>query len=287
MRKLNIVVMALIMVWMVEGTQAQNFELADPPKEQERGVPAELADAQAAQDLTKQIEAILKLFSSLGGGGFVHTAHLHKIGGIDIGLRGVFSVVPDEFDDIIPKGALGPFDPGLRDPLEGEATVPFPLLHGSIGLPGNFEIMARFFNFPIADLPEGNVTLVGGGLKYGLFQSDLGLPQIVLLAGFQKLFVPDDYDFGDASILSFKGFISKGFAIATIYAGGGYDRTSLKLNREKLPFLPPDFNLEYDGALVHGTVGLTVTPFPLFTVNADYNFSEFSNFTLGVGVSLR
>ncbi len=237
-------------------------------------------------DLDKQVEAILQLFSSLAGAGFVNTAELHSLGGVDIGLRSIFAVVPDEFKDVIPRNTSGI---NIKDPLEGTDTVPLPFLNASVGLPANFEVLGRVFYFPLGDEPtDGSVTFLGGALKYGLLRGSLTLPDITVLVGYQTFIVPDAYDFGTVKTFSFKGYASKDLGFATLYAGGGLDRTSLELKKERIPFpLPPDFNSDYDGSHTHGTVGLTIKPIPFLRVNADYNFGEFPNFTIGANLSIR
>jgi len=229
-------------------------------------------------DFDKQIESIVKLFSSLVGSGFVNTASLHNIGGLDVGLRAVITAIPDEFKDIFQDNV-----PNVKDPLSGTDTVPFPFLHASLGLPGNLEITGKFFTVAVADRPDGNVTLLGGALKYGLLRGNAGLPAITLLGGYQTVIVPNDYAFGNVSTFSLKGYISKGFLIATVYGGGGIDRTRLKLD---IPDFP-DLNKVYEVTYPSFTVGATITPFPLVKVNADYNHGELKTITVGVGVSIR
>lgn len=229
-------------------------------------------------DFDKQIESIVKLFSSLVGSGFVNTAALHNIGGLDVGVRAVITAIPDEFKDIVPDNV-----PNVKDPLSGTDTVPFPFLHASLGLPGNLEITGKFFTVSVADKPNSNVTLLGGALKYGLLRGNAGLPAITLLGGYQTVLVPDDYAFGNVSTFSLKGYISKGFVIATLYGGGGIDRTHLKLD---IPGFP-DLNKDYEVTYPTFTVGATITPFPFVKVNADYNHGELKNITVGAAISIR
>jgi Family of unknown function (DUF6588) len=226
-----------------------------------------------------QIKSILKLFSSLVGSGFVNTASLHSVAGIDVGVRGVIAAIPDEFKDILPNNV-----PNVTEPFSGTNTVPFPFLHASVGLPANFEIMAKVFSVSVSDKPSSNVTLLGGALKYGLLKDNLTSPAIALLAGYQTILVPDEYAFGAVSTLSFKGFISKDLSILTLYGGGGVDFTSLKLD---IPGLPPDINKRYDVTYPSGTVGLTIKPLPLLKVNADANLGVVNNITVGVALSFR
>ena len=288
-RKLNCALSILTVALCAFAANAQDFDFVfDPEMTQElRGVSADKAYSQATDDLNRQIESVVKLFSSLAGGGFAQTAQIHSAGGFDVGIRGLFSVIPQEFRDVIPAGELGPFDLGVKDPLEGEETQSFPILQGSVGLPANFEVMGRLFTFPVADVQDGNVRLFGGALKYGLFQNDLAMPAIVLIGGYQKLIVPEKYDFGDVSTISFKGFVSKSFASFTLYGGGGYDRSSLELRKDAFPIPLPDDLLKHDASIFHGTAGLMWTPFPMVRLNTDYNFSEFPNFNIGLSFSMR
>lgn len=233
-------------------------------------------DAQDRLDqFDEQIYSILKLFSSFAGSGFVNSASLHKIGGIDVGVRGVLAIIPEELRDIVKT----PQD--LPDPLEDSNVEALPFFHASLGLPANFEVMGKFFSIAISEAPRGNITVLGGALKYGLFQDNLGTPAIALLAGYQTVLVPDEYAFGTVSTLSFKGFISKDFSVVTLYAGGGVERTALTID------IPGIITRDYDLTYPNGTVGLTLSPFPPFKLNADFNFGEVNNFTAGVSLSFR
>jgi len=226
-------------------------------------------------DFDDQIKSILKYFSSLVGSGFVHTASLHQIGGLDIGARGVITVVPDELKDIVPDNV-----PNVKDPLSGANAVPIPFLHASLGLPANFEIMAKFFTTSF-DQPDESVTLLGGAVKYGLLRGNAVTPAITLLAGYQTLLVPDQYAFGNVSTISLKGYISKGFGIATLYGGGGIDHTNLKLD------IPDFITKDYDVTYTSGVVGATFSPFPLVKVNGEVNLGELKNITVGATISIR
>jgi len=274
MRKQNITILMLLAgLLLVTSLPAQDFsqKTIDNNYNQLKGTQKGL------DDFDEQIKSIVKLFSSLVGSGFVNTASLHNVAGFDVGLRGVIAAIPDEFKSIVPD------NPKVTDPLSGTKTVPFPFLHASLGLPANFELMAKFFTVSVADEPNSNLTLLGGGVKYGLLRGNAGLPAITLLGGYQTLLVPQEYAFGNVSTFSLKGYISKGFLIATVYAGGGIDRTRLKLDIPSFPDLNKAYNVTYPS----GTIGVSITPFPLVKVNADYNFGELKNIAVGVGVSIR
>src|SRR5262245_16708016 len=126
--------------------------------------------------IDKQIEALLKLYNSLAGSGFVNTAELHNVGGIDLRLSFLGSPVPEQFRDIIPT---------IKDPLEGVEFTSYGVLHGNIGLLPRVEIYGRFFSLPVQGEPKGgNVTLVGGGLKIGLLEDKPGSPALAIMGGY-------------------------------------------------------------------------------------------------------
>jgi hypothetical protein len=266
------VVMMLAALFVMTAVNAQDFSQKTIASNYDK-----LKGTQQGRDaFDEQIESILKLFSSLVGSGFVNTASLHSVAGIDVGVRGVFAVIPDELKDIVK-----PPPTDLPDPLQEAEVVPLPFFHGSLGLPANFEVTAKFFTFPVADEPSGNITLLGGALKYGLLKDNLSTPAIALLVGYQTILVPKDYAFGTVSTLSFKGYISKNFAILTLYGGGGIERTALTID------IPGIIKRDYDLTYPNGTVGLTLSPLPLLKVNADFNVGEVNNFTTGVSLSFR
>lgn len=258
---LSIVVMALVLT-VAKGAQAQYFKFDT---------------AQNDQQIEDEVGAILELFGSIVGGGLFHTADLHSVGGLDVGLRGVLANVPEDF-----KGL-----PVFAD----ENYVGLAFLHGSLGLPGNFELLGRFFYFPLgadadANLSppradsRGGVTLIGGGLKYGLFQTP-GLPKVMVLAAYHAVLVPDEFDFGNVGTFSINGVASYSVPLLSLYVGAGLDITSLKLNDQFLG------GKRFTETGTHLTVGAKVTVFPLVHVNGSYNIGEFSSVDLGIGISFR
>lgn len=236
---------------------------------------------QSAGDVEDAVGAALKFFGSVVGGGFFHTADLHSTGGFDVGIRGVIANVPEDFKAL---------------PVFSEQDfVGLAFLHGSVGLPGNFELFGRFFYFPLGDGQDvsltppradsrGGVTLIGGGLKYGLVQLP-GLPKVMVMGAYHALLVPSEFDFGTVGTLSLKAVASYSLPILTVYLGGGIDFTRLELT--DLPFFPDLAGKSFTENQPHFTVGAKVSPFPLLHVNGSYTLSEFKSFALGLGVSFR
>jgi hypothetical protein len=272
MRKTVLALIAMVLtISSIDGIrsnlQAQNFDLS----------------IYNANDLNDAVEPILKFFGAIGGAGFVNTAKLHDFGGFDIGVRLVGVVIPDEFSGLELLVPDSP-DKTLTSPFKDENLLGFPFLTASLGLFGNLEVMARVFHYPLGDDPlRESVTLIGGGVKYGLAQTGL-IPKITLIGGYQALIVPDEFDFGTVKIFSGKAFASQDLAILTVYGGGGIDKTFLTIDVEGLP---ADFDTDFDATNTHGTVGLTATIFPFIRVNGEYNFGTFNSFTLGASLTIR
>jgi len=215
----TIFVLTLVMCFVSVG-QAQYFKFTDVYNSETLD-----DDYNSPKDAVEDaIGAALKFFGSVVGGGMYHTAEMHKVGGVDVGLRGVVASVPSDFDDL----------PIFVD----TDNVGLAFLHGSIGLPANLELIGRFFYFPMGvdaqfsdfnefsdQLPpenaldsRGGVTLIGGGLKYGLLQKPL-LPKIMVMGTYHALFVPDEFDFGTVGTLSFKAVASYSIPLFTVFAG--------------------------------------------------------------------
>ena len=233
--------------------------------------------AQIQQDeIDRQIEALLELYNALAGAGMVNTAELHQIGGIDLRLSFLGSPVPEQFQDIIPT---------VTDPLEGVEFTSFGVLHGNVGILPRVELYGRFFSLPVQGEPKGgNVTLIGGGLKFGLLEDKLGSPALVVMGGYQGVLVPDNFDFGDVATWSVKSYLSKSLSAVTLYGGGGIDHTRLRLT---VSGLPPEIDEEYALLSPQGTAGITFKMIPFVKLNAEANFSKFWSFAAGAALSVR
>ncbi|MFQ5754134.1 MAG: hypothetical protein ACE5HI_19265, partial [bacterium] len=97
-----------------------------------------------AQQIEDEVDAILKFFGSVVGGGMFHTADLHSVGGLDVGLSGVLAKVPEDSENL----------PVFSE----ENLVGLGFLHGSLGLPGNFELFGRFFYFPLGSSVDSSAV---------------------------------------------------------------------------------------------------------------------------------
>lgn len=238
-------------------------------------------DVYPPRKMDDNIDPLLDLFGCYTGGGLYHTAELHRAGGFDIGLTAVAMIIPEDLK---------------RGPLAEERVVPLPLLQASLGLPLNLEVMGRFFTYPIGekepkfeDITRGNITLVGVGLKYGLLQT-VAPPKIAVMASYHWLMVPEEFQFGDISTLSGSLIISYKLPLITLYAGGGVDRTTLRVD---IPlgaseyYQEVGFTKEYTRTNFRGTLGLSISLIPFTWLHLDYNFGWLPGIDLGLGITVR
>lgn len=93
------------------------------------------------------------------------------------------------------------------------STIPIPTLRAHKGLPFGFDIGLMY-----AQIPGSDIKYYGGELKYAFVPGNVAIPAIGLRGNFTKVSGIDQIDFDTRGVdLS----ISKGFAVATPYAGIG------------------------------------------------------------------
>jgi hypothetical protein len=93
------------------------------------------------------------------------------------------------------------------------STLPIPTIRAHKGLPLGFDIGLMY-----AQIPGSNIKYYGGELKYAFVPGNVAIPAIGLRGNFTKVSGIDQIDFDTRGVdLS----ISKGFAVATPYAGIG------------------------------------------------------------------
>jgi hypothetical protein len=96
---------------------------------------------------------------------------------------------------------------------DAPSTLPIPTLRAHKGLPFGFDIGLMY-----AQIPGSDIKYYGGELKYAFVSGNLALPAIGLRGSFTKVSGIEQIDFETRSLdLS----ISKGFVVATPYAGIG------------------------------------------------------------------
>ncbi len=124
------------------------------------------------------------------------------------------------------------------------STLPVPTLRAIKGLPYNIDVGVLY-----SRVPSSGINLYGGEVKWAVLPGDIALPAVSLRGSVTRL--------DGVSQLGFETYgadvsISKGFLLATPYAGGGFVRSrsatdGLPLQQENLTqskvFGGVDFNL--------------------------------------------
>lgn len=240
------------------------------------------AKSQAVENLNEAIDPLLDLFGFYTGGGLYHSAKVHGLGGFDVGVRVITMMIAEDQKPDLPFPSNEAAHGGV---FKGKELIPLPLLQVSVGLPGSLEATGRFFTYPIGeDEDEGNITLIGLGLKYGLLQNML-LPKVAVVAAYHYLNVPEEFDFGSVNSISAALIVSKGFPFIDIYGGLGIDYNKLEVELD-LPGLGPVVK-KYEKNNFRGNLGIKVKPIPLLFIHADYNFGGVQGFNVGLGLSFR
>ncbi len=264
---------------------SQDFDLKEMISPPPDIVDAVEARSQAITNLDTAIAPLLDLFGFYTGGGLYHSAKTHSLGGFDVGIRVITMMVSEDQKPVLPYPNSEEFEPAQGGIFRDVELVALPLLQVSVGLPGNLEATGRFFTYPIGEgEDEGNITLIGLGVKYGLLQNIL-LPRVAIVATYHYLSVPEKFDFGSVNNISAALIVSKGFPIIDLYGGLGVDFTTLEIDLE-IPPLDP-ISEKYQKTNFRGNVGIKVKPIPLLFIHADYNFGGVQGFNVGLGLSFR
>ena len=104
----------------------------------------------------------------------------------------------------------------LEAATSGDApgTIPVPTLRAYKGLPLGFDIGVLY-----AQIPDSNIRYYGGELRYAIFSGGVATPAVGLRANFTRVSGIEQMEFSTRGVdLS----VSKGFVVATPYAGVGY-----------------------------------------------------------------
>ena len=92
--------------------------------------------------------------------------------------------------------------------------LPFAKVHVQVGLP----VIPLDFGVMYSELPNTDVKLIGGEIKYAILKGGIAMPAVALRGAYTKLSGVDVFDMETKSLdLS----ISKGFLILTPYVGVG------------------------------------------------------------------
>ncbi len=277
--RISFLIVLLVLGCWTGASISQDFDLEEmvmPPSSD-----PQTARSQAIANLDDAVAPLLDLFGFYTGGGLYHSAKTHGLGGFDVGVRVVTMMVSEDQQPDLPFPTNDAAYGGIFRDVK---LMPLPVLQVNLGLVGNLEAMGRFFTYPVGEgEDEGNLTLIGLGVKYGLLQNML-LPRVAVVASYHYLNVPEAFDFGSANNISAALIVSKGFAIVDVYGGLGYDYTTLAIDLD-LGEPIGTVKKEYNGSNFRGNLGIKLKPIPFLYIHADYNFGGVQGFNAGLGIN--
>lgn len=195
-----------------------------------------------------------------------------------------------------PLGILG-FDVGLEavgldvggtawDAVTGDkgsAWVVVPKLRARKGLPLSIDVGAFY-----AAIPKSNVGLFGAEVGWAVLDGGVALPAIGLRATYTRLLGVSELD---AQTFGADAAISKGFLFLTPYAGAGVLYTDGKAKGKVLTnpvFVAVNGGKPLEEEKIRSPRyfgGLKLTPFPLFGITGEVEYSGLMTYSLKVAVS--
>lgn len=274
----------------------------------------------ASEYLRPAADAIGYSFNS----GLFHTAEVKEGLHVWIGLRGVWTFVPDDnltFTAKLPeeitnfgypnevttatvfggKGAvLSSTNPEyddivLPDGINSQSTYLI-LPHVTFGSFAGFELMVRGIPPVTYDEKIGKISFIGAGLKWSptSFTSKDNNFDIAFMGAVQQ-FKTGEYI--TVSNYNVNAHASLDMGIITIFSGLGYEGYNIDVSYTYTPDinvsddLPADLNqpqeitLDFFRRNLRYTVGANLTLIPLVNFTADYSFGVQDNFSFGAGIT--
>ena len=172
------------------------------------------------------------------------------------------------FTDISHQENFWKFMTEDNDPV---SFFPVPKLHVQKGLPGRIDIGAMF-----ASVPDSNIRMWGGELKYGIIKGGVVLPALSARASYSQLDGVDDIDLRTYAL---DLLVSKGFLMLTPYGGV----SALRIEGSDESGLATGWN-DVDENVIQGLAGLQFCPFPFFIINAEATFGEIPQYGIKAGI---
>ena len=223
-------------------------------------------------DLNSYTHTTFNNFSKINGQilttGFYHSASVHRLGGIDLGLKMMIGYIPDE---------------NRFGPLNDNTTITVPAFQANVGLIKGFEAGVRYFSFSYGDENKEKVNLYSGMLKYNVL-SGLAFPDITLFSAYTRLTGISDFTI---NAISLGGIIGKSLPLLTVYAGGNYSSVTMDID------IMPDSGLYPSGLsssirenITHFTLGIALGLAPFTKLNLEYNIGEIQSGSLGIVLSI-
>jgi hypothetical protein len=215
-----------------------------------------------AADIAQQnINNFAKDLGVMMGGVSYHSGESLGFPGFDVGIHVPAAKVSS--DNAIVKAA-------------GLDTVYLPLLQAEIGLPAKFDIIGRFSAYE-------NSTLVGAGLRYGLFKSTLpGIPSLSVQGVYNALNVNYGAAKFTANTITASAVTSIELPVVVPYLGITYAQTAVEPDASiSLP--KPGLKGEATGIIIEGGVNLALFPLTYLQLGASLAEGNFG-YSVGLGV---
>ncbi|HBB68161.1 MAG: hypothetical protein A2X28_02465 [Elusimicrobia bacterium GWA2_56_46] len=192
------------------------------------------------------LKPFAKDFGGLIGGADFHTGRTAGFPGFDVGIAGVVQSKPSSANTILKTAGVDAF--GLA------------LLQGSVGLP------VVDADLTVRGVTYSDLTIVGGGLRYGLLKSGT-LTKFIPDVSVSVFYDAINYTYFKGSHMSVDAAASLDIPVVKPFAGIGYDRTKLEVK---------GVGAALDGTTAavsapRYTLGLKLVPFPLTYVFAAYS----------------
>ncbi len=165
--------------------------------------------------------------------------------GFDVGAIESFQDTPNSNDTI------------LRAAFGNHSFMGIPMVQAAVGLPFRFDAVAHGVSYD-------GMTVLGGGLRYGILRSGM-IAKFIPNLGVSVFGDQASYGAFDATHYAFNADASFDLPIIEPFIGAGLDRTSVTVNSV------PGVNGDYGP--VEGTrytAGLELTPFPFTRIDVAY-----------------
>ncbi len=226
------------------------------------GVPAAAKDIQITTDqlLQSEFDGFVKEFGA--GISFNPMAPAEPLGmsGFDLAVEVVLTDIGDSKS----------YWTKMVSDNNPDSYLPVPRLHLSKGLPFRVDVGA-FYSFA----PGYDIQLWGLEAKYAILEGSVATPALSVRASYSRLGGVDDVDLSTGSV---DLLISKGFAILTPYAGVSALWLSGSENTDLV-----DLD-DVDESLFRGLLGLQISPFPLFVINAEVSLGDVTQYGLKIAI---
>ncbi len=288
MKRLSLLVITGLLLIATAGLKAQSVEdyLSDI-----------LANGYGENYIKGYVQPLSTSLGTALGGALYHRGGTKGFPRFDIGLSAVYVPIPDggksfkstnaAIDGNVPT-VFGTDDPDNQLAIPGTNADFFalPMLHANVGLIANLEATARFTKVNLSDV--GDLTVFGGGLKYGLSELlPIGLLPLdfSIQAAYHKFTLGDIIDAGTFS-MNFQASVSIPLFPVSVYGGAGFDRSSMTVKTDAfdLPGVNDLGDVVVDGKNgLRYNLGVSLTLL-LLNVHVDYNIGEYSS--LGAGVMI-